>query len=188
MKFVCVTACARGLCWNLPASETNLLSFDSSSDEAALAERPDPYGRALNDGDWDTGGAVRFDKDVTVTIDLFVPTYIEYVRVHTVTSGTCRTASVSLEGRMDGASWQRLGASTEDDAQVFTAAPLLSRVRYLRVARQKDAAAAHQDVAEIAVTGRQQVQPVKQSFSYTPSLFSGFGVIRFTDGTLIRVQ
>lgn len=170
MKGACVATLSLCLVLRLWASETNLLPFAYSFSETPLAERPDVCGRALNDGDWMEGDAVGFGQSVNVTLDLFVPTSVDRVRVYAGTSGVSRTAAVSLEGSADGAAWYGLGAMSPDADGGFAKDLLCCRVRHLRVTCQKAPSAPSHDIAEIVVDGRQRASLALKAFTYTASL------------------
>ncbi len=168
MKNVLAIAMVCGICCMRAAAETNLLVFSYSTSRAANEAYPD-IGRRLNDGAWKVGDIVRFDDTVAVSLDLCVPTALEQVSVRTGSGVSSRTAAVTVEGSVDGATWFGFGALQAGDNDVFFGTIVCSRVRYLRVTCQKDAAFAYQDLKEVVVTGRQAITQGLMTFSYVPS-------------------
>lgn len=171
MKTLIRIALCCGLCGTAWALETNLLVYAYSASIAPQPTYPDPGVRILNNGDWSASDRVRFDSDVSLTLDLLFPTYVDQVRVYSQTAGASKTASVALACSEDGTSWYGLGSLQDAGAGLFTNRIVFCRVRYLRVACRKDATASYQDLTEIVVNGRQSltITPGLVPLTYTSS-------------------
>ena len=157
------------------AAETNLLSFAYATSLTADVSTPDTWGRKLNDGYWTNGVAdgVRYDGDVTVTVDLGRSTRLSVVNLYTFTvaGGTpLVTQGVTLECSNDNTKWVSLGALSAVGNGLFSGSTFFANVRYLRLTCAKASAATGQSLAEVVVSGSSVSVSGLLGFSYVSSI------------------
>jgi len=157
-----------------PAAETNIVSFAYGTSIEAHASTPDPLLRRLNDGFWTNSvtDGVRYDGDVTVTLEFPEATRVTGVEAYTVTAAGAtplETQGVALSCSVDGQAWTPLGAMQAGVGGRFSSSGIYAVPRFLRVTCTKSAAAVGQALAEIVVAGGLAGGDSLLSFAYTAS-------------------
>lgn len=175
MKNVAAVAAVTLSAWASNAAETNIVSFAYSTSLPPHVSTPDDWARRLNDGFWTNSVAdgVRYDGDVTVTLDLGEVVPVAGVTAHTFTSGGAtplETRGVALACGNDGQTWAQLGALQAEGAGRFANSGFYANARYLRLVFSKTEAATGQSLAEIVVEGRPPTDQSLLTYSYTASV------------------
>lgn len=175
MKNVAAVAAVTLSAWASNAAETNIVSFAYSTSLPPHVSTPDPWSRRLNDGFWTNSVAdgVRYDGDVTVTLDLGEVVPVAGVTAHTLTAGGAtplETRGVALACGNDGQTWAQLGALPTEGPGRFAGSGFYANARYVRLVFAKAEAAVGQSLAEIVIEGLPPSTQSLVTYSYTASL------------------
>lgn len=163
------TALGRALFSEVPGNRSSL-PFTYTASRPADPKHPDPDGRALTDGRWQTPvrESVQYNGDVVLTVDLGSKQDVRQVRLHAFTRpDDFSIAKVEVLTSDDARTWTEPVAGTPGAPQASEACEVLIPVdraaRYLRVAVRPEASASRVLLGELVIESSAPASGVRQA-------------------------